>query len=171
LQTILNEIKAEGTKDLLGEGIKPEGLTYEIEIEASRSTGKSAVIPCSESILSDPKALRDTLAAALGNAANTSANDISLELMRLRVKKPMSKPHVTERALKSEDSTHAKTGTRKILWGSSGGDAQVYRWESLEPGNRVAGPAILEGVNTTYFVPEGWTMFVDRFGNGALTKR
>jgi N-methylhydantoinase A/oxoprolinase/acetone carboxylase beta subunit len=82
----------------------------------------------------------------------------------------MSKPHVTERALKSEDSTHARTGTRKILWGS-GGDAQVYRWEALEPGDRVEGPAILEGINTTYFVPEGWTMFVDRFGNGALSKR
>ena len=51
------------------------------------------------------------------------------------------------------------------------GDAQVYRWEALEPGNRVAGPAILEGINTTYFVPEGWMMIVDRFGNGALTKR
>jgi len=168
---LLEEIKAEGVKDLLGEGIRPDGLTYEIEIEASRSTGNSTVIPCSESILADTKTLRDTLAAALGSAANASANDISLELMRVRVKKPMSKPHVTERALKSEDSSHARTGTRKILWGISGGDAQVYRWESLEPGNRVAGPAILEGVNTTYFVPEGWTMLVDRFGNGALTKR
>jgi N-methylhydantoinase A/oxoprolinase/acetone carboxylase beta subunit len=169
LQTILKEIKAEGTKDLLGEGIKPEGLTYEIEIEASGSAGNSTVIPCSESILADPKELRDALASALGSGASSSAKDISLELMRVRVKKPMSKPHVAERALKSEDPAHARTGTRKIIGGS--GDAQVYRWESLEPGNRVAGLAILEGINTTYFVPEGWTMFVDRFGNGALTKR
>jgi acetone carboxylase beta subunit len=91
--------------------------------------------------------------------------------MRVRVKKPMSKPHVAERALKSEDSSHARTGARKILWGSRGGDAQIYRWEALEPGNSVEGAAILEGINTTYFVPEGWTMFVDRFGNGALTMR
>jgi len=102
-------------------------------------------------------------------ATNTNAKDVSLELMRVRVKKPMSKPHVAERALKSEDSSHAKTGTRKFFGNSS--DAQVYRWEALEPGNRVVGPGILEGINTTYFVPEGWTMFVDRFGNGALTKR
>ena len=171
LQTILKEIKAEGTKDLLGEGIKPEGLTYEIEIEASGSAGNSIVVPCSESILSNPKTLQDALASAFGTAATTSTKGISLELMRVRVKKPMSKPHVAERALKSEDSSHAKTGTRKILRGSRSGDAQIYRWEALEPGNRVLGPAILEGINTTYFVPEGWTMFVDRFGNGALTKR
>jgi N-methylhydantoinase A/oxoprolinase/acetone carboxylase beta subunit len=171
LQTILEEIKAEGTKDLLGEGIKPESLTYEIEIEASGSAGNSIVIPCSESILTNPKELKTAFAAVLGNAPSTGAKDISLELMRVRVKKPMSKPHVAERALKSEDSAHARIGARKILWGSSSGDAQVYRWESLEPGNRVVGPAILEGINTTYFVPEGWTIFVDRFGNGALTKR
>ena len=171
LQTILKEIKAEGTKDLLGEGIKPEGLTYEIEIEASGSAGNSIVIPCSESILANPKELRDALASASGSAANISAKDISLELMRVRVKKPMSKPHVAERSLKSEDAAHARTGARRILWGSSSGDAQIYRWEALEPGNRFEGPAILEGINTNYFVPEGWTMFVDRFGNGALTKR
>ena len=170
LQTILKEIKAEGTKDLLGEGIKPEGLTYEIEIEASGSAGNSTVIPCSESVFANPKELQTALVSALGMATNTNAKDVSLELMRVRVKKPMSKPHVAERALKSEDSSHARTGTRRILWGSSG-DAQVYRWEALEPGNRVLGPAILEGINTTYFIPEGWTMIVDRFGNGALTKR
>jgi N-methylhydantoinase A/oxoprolinase/acetone carboxylase beta subunit len=171
LQTILEEIKAEGTKDLLGEGIKPEGLTYEIEIQASGSAGNSIVVPCSESILSNPTTLQDALASALGTTANTSTKGISLELMRVRVKKPMSKPHVAERALKSEDSSHARTGARKILWGSRGGDAQIYRWEALEPGNSVEGAAILEGINTTYFVPEGWTMFVDRFGNGALTMR
>ena len=171
LRTILEDIKAEGIKDLLGEGIKPGGLTYEIEIEASGSARNSIAIPCSESILANPKELQTALVSAFGSGASSSAKDISLELMRVRVKKPMSKPHVAERALKSEDSSHAKTGTRKILGGSSSGDAQVYRWEALEPGNRVLGPAILEGINTTYFVPEGWAMFVDRFGNGALTKR
>ncbi len=171
LQTILKEIKAEGTKDLLGEGIKPEGLTYEIEIEASGNAGHSIAIPCSESILADSKELQTALASASGSAANISAKGISLELMRVRVKKPMSKPHVAERALKSEDSAHARTGTRKILWSSRSCDAQVYRWEALAPGNRVVGPAILEGINTTYLIPEGWTVFVDRFGNGALTRR
>jgi acetone carboxylase beta subunit len=82
----------------------------------------------------------------------------------------MPKPHVAERALKQSDSSHARIGTRRILWGTANGEAQVYRWESLEPGNRVEGPAILEGLNTTYFVPKNWTMLIDRFGNGELMK-
>ena len=39
------------------------------------------------------------------------------------------------------------------------------------PGNRMDGCAILEGVNTTYFVPEGWTMVVDSYGNGDLSRK
>jgi len=170
LRKLLQEIKAEGLKDLLGEGIRPDGLTYEIEIEASQNSGNSIAVPCSESVLANSKQLQAAVASALGSVAGASAKDVSLELMRVRVKKAMPKPHVAERALTQADSSHARTGTRKVLWGSRTGEAQVYRWESLEPGNCVAGPAILEGLNTTYFVPENWTMSIDRFGNGALTK-
>ena len=114
--------------------------------------------------------------------------------MRVRVKKSMPKPHVHEHAIenrapeklatesrsstsdvsnhaqKNHDASSACVGTRKILWGNSTGEAQVYRWESLAPGNRIAGPAILEGLNTTYFVPHGWKMEVDRFGNAIVTR-
>jgi len=78
---------------------------------------------------------------------------------------------LTNRESRSSDSSHARIGSRKILWGSTSGDAEIYRWETLEPGNRVEGPAVIEGLNTTYLVPEGWTIAVDRFGNGALTRR
>jgi acetone carboxylase beta subunit len=56
------------------------------------------------------------------------------------------------------------------LWGSRSGEAQVYRWESLRPGNRVAGCAVFEGVNTTYFLPDGWAMTIDPYANGRMTR-
>jgi len=40
----------------------------------------------------------------------------------------------------------------------------------LQPGNRVNGCAVLEDVNSTYFIPEGWEMIMDRFGNGSLSR-
>jgi len=40
LQTILKEIKAEGTKDLLGEESNPEGLTYEIRNRSLQKHGQ-----------------------------------------------------------------------------------------------------------------------------------
>ena len=171
LRKILDEMKAEGVKDLLGEGIRPDGLTYEIELEAAFDGRNSVSVSCRESDLGNSQQLQAALTSALGNIPSGGANAISLELMRVRVKKPMPKPHMANREMKPSDSSQARIGSRKILWGSAGGDAEIYRWETLEAGNRLEGPAILEGVNTTYFVPEGWTMNVDRFGNGALARK
>lgn len=171
LRNLLEEIKAEGAKDLLGEGIRPDGLTYEIELEVSGDGSSSVRVLCSESALSSEKELLDTLAKALGATSGATAKDISLELMRVRVKKAIPKPQLSIGELKSSDPAPARTGSRKVFWGSHTGEAQVYRWESLEPGNRIEGPAILEAVNTTYFVPEGWTMAIDRLGNGSLTRK
>jgi N-methylhydantoinase A/oxoprolinase/acetone carboxylase beta subunit len=86
------------------------------------------------------------------------------------VKKQMPKPHLVERKLQSPDSTHARKGTRKVTWGSTTGEAHIYDWEALQPGNQVKGCAILEDVNTTYFVPENWELTMDRFRNAALIR-
>jgi N-methylhydantoinase A len=72
--------------------------------------------------------------------------------------------------LQGSDSSHARKGTREVFWGSSKGEAQIYDWSALRPGNRVNGCAVLEDVNTTYFIPEDWEMTVDRFGNGSVSR-
>ena len=171
LRKVFEEMKAEAAKDLLGEGIKPENLRYEVEIEAAENSGHSIAVPCPEAALVDPKQLHSLLASAIGSSSSAGAGNISLELMRVSVKKAMSKPNLASRELQSADASHARTDSRKILWGSRSGEAQVYRWESLAPGNQVEGAAVLEGLNTTYFVPDGWTLTVDRFGNGALSRK
>jgi N-methylhydantoinase A/oxoprolinase/acetone carboxylase beta subunit len=171
MRKILQEIKAEAVKDLLGEGIRPDGLTYEIEIEASKDSRKSIPVPCPESVVANPEGLRAALASALGGSAGGDSEKIVAELMRVRVKKAMSKAHLERRALQRAESSNARTGSRKILSGSGGGEAQLYKWESLEPGNRVEGPAVLEGSNTTYLVPDGWTLTVDEFGNAGLSRK
>jgi len=82
----------------------------------------------------------------------------------------MPKPALAEKPLQGPDSSHAIKGSRKVAWGSSKGEAQLYHWELLQPGNRVEGCAVLEGANSTYFIPEGWTLVVDQFGNAKLNR-
>ncbi len=171
IRQMLEEMKAEGVKDLLGEGIRPEGITYACELDASRNGHNSIAVHCSESSLRSEKDLHAALAKALTHHAY-APNDgpISLELLRVSVKKQMPKPHLVERQLQAPNSTHARKGTRKVSWGSSTGEAQIYNWEALQPGNQVKGCALLEDVNTTYFVPENWELTMDRFRNAALTR-
>jgi N-methylhydantoinase A len=128
---IIEEMKSEAVKDLLGEGIHPDHITYAIEFETS-ADGQN--------------------------------------LVRIRAKKTMPKPRLVDHPLQGSDSSHALTGARQVFWGSHNGKASIYRWESLQPGNRVEGCAVLESANTTFFVPQGWVMVLDHFGNGVLQR-
>jgi N-methylhydantoinase A len=47
----------------------------------------------------------------------------------------------------------------------------VYDGDRLGHGNRLAGPAIIESVNTSILVPEGWAADYDAFGNCILKLR
>jgi N-methylhydantoinase A/acetophenone carboxylase len=170
LRQFFDEIKSECVKDLLGEGIRPDNLTYTIEFEVAGGSGHSVTVPCPEPALQSASALKAALSAALSARGVTRSGGISLEMLRVRVKKAMPKARLVGRPLQSADASRAQIGMRHVLWGSRSGEAQVYRWETLHPGNRVAGCAVLEGVNTTYIIPDGWTMTIDPYGNGKMTR-
>ena len=170
LRQFVDEIKAECVKDLLGEGIRPDDLTYAIEFEVAGSAGPSVTVACPETALGSASELKAALSAALAARGKARTGNTSLEMLRVRAKKAMRKARLVDRAFQGADASHARIGTRTISWGSRASEAQVYRWESLHPGNRVAGCAVLEGVNTTYFIPDGWAMTIDQYSNGKMAR-
>ena len=170
LWQLFDEIKSECVKDLLGEGIRPADLSYTIEFEVAGSSGHGVTVPCPECALRSAPELRAALLAALDARGETRVSEICLGMFRVRVKKAMPKARLVDRPLHGADSSDARIGTRKVSWGSRAGDARVYRWESLRPGNQVAGCAVLEGVNTTYYIPHGWAITIDHYGNGKMTR-
>ena len=167
LNNILQEIKAESLRDLLGEGIKPDRIECSIELEMACPGRPAIAAVYSDTSFHDAQSLRTFCEATSG----VGAERMSIELLRVQIRKAMPKPTLWEKPLAGSDSAHAKKGTRKVAWGSSEGLAQLYRWESLQPGNCVEGCAVLEGATGTYFVPEGWKLVVDRFGNAKLNRR
>ncbi|HLJ17450.1 MAG TPA: hydantoinase/oxoprolinase family protein [Bryobacteraceae bacterium] len=170
IREFLGDIRAEAAKDLLGEGIRPENLTFAAELEVSRDGKNSIPIACPEPTLRSVDDWKRIVASALGASESSNAKEIFPELLRVRVRKAIPKPGLAEAKAHGPDASHARIGARNVFWGASGGEAQIYRWELLQPGNRVQGCAILESANTTYFVPEGWTLTLDGYGN-ALLKR
>ncbi|MGC1999297.1 MAG: hydantoinase/oxoprolinase family protein [Candidatus Acidiferrales bacterium] len=173
IRQIVEDLKAEGVKDLLGEGIKPDSIKYAVEIEATEKGGASFAFACNEQSLRDENALKAALVSAATQAATnrSTESELALDLLRVSVKKTMPKPKLIERPIQNADSTHAWKGTRQVLWGSKTGEAKIYDWDQLQPGNQVEGAAILEDANTTYFVPENWTLQMDKFNNAALTRQ
>lgn len=166
MRRMLQEMKDEGIQDLLGEGIRPESMSYALEFEVAGKDRHSMPVACPESALRSANELQ----TAIESRSGVPRGALSIDLFRLRVKKEMPKPRLAEQSSQGPDSSHARVGKRQVSWGSRSGEAQIYRWESLRPGNRVEGCAVLEGMNTTYFIPEGWTMAVDGYGNAKLTR-
>ena len=52
-------------------------------------------------------------------------------------------------------------GTRRIYQKGTWHDADIYRMESMLPGNEVDGLAVIEASNTTLFVPPEWHVRID----------
>jgi N-methylhydantoinase A len=161
------DIKAEGNRDLLGEGIKPEGIEYLMELEILRPKQPSLAVSCPPDALQDSNKLKALLEKALGGKKDA----FIVDLLRIQIKKAMPKPSLVEKPLQGADCSHALKGKRQVAWGSKKGEALLYTWEDLQPGNCVEGCAVLEGANSTFFVPENWTLAMDRFGNALLTRR
>jgi N-methylhydantoinase A len=166
LRRMLEEMKAEAIQDLLGEGIRPEKVSYALEFEIAGQGQHSAPVACSEAALRSVAEVDRAISSAGGRWAGAGL----IDLVRLRVKKGMAKPSLMERPLEGADPSGARLGKRRVFWGSRNGEAEIYRWESLAPGHRIRGCAVLEGESTTYFIPEGWTMSVDGYGNARLTR-
>jgi len=161
------DIKAEGRRDLLGEGIQPRGIEYMAELEISRPGQRSFAVACQLDDLQDASKLKALLEAVLGGTKDAYI----VELLRVQIKKAMPKPSLVEKPLQGADSSHALKGKRQVAWGSKNGEALLYTWEALQPGNSLQGCAILEGANSTFFVPENWSLKMDGFGNALVTRR
>jgi N-methylhydantoinase A len=63
------------------------------------------------------------------------------------------------------DPARARTRTRDVWFASTGPTAAPVHWrEGLMPSTEMAGPAIIEAMDSTTVVPPGWTARVDELG-------
>ena len=84
---ILDEMKTDAAKDLLGEGIKPHNLSYTIEFEISRDDWHSVSVVVLETALRSAAELKTALAVAVAAAGENQSTPGILELLRVRVRK------------------------------------------------------------------------------------
>lgn len=161
LNRLIEEMRAAGIRDLLGEGIQPDGAECSVELELTEA-GRPSVVTRAQLHFADQQELRRQL--------GVTEKDVSLELVRVRVKKAIARPAMVRQAVASKDSVGPVAGTRKIAYGSEDGSASLYKWESLQPGQHVRGCAILEAENSTYFVPESWSLQIDAYGNAQVKR-
>ena len=69
------------------------------------------------------------------------------------------------------DPARARTRARDVWFAATGPTATPVHWrDGLMPGTEMAGPAIIEAMDSTTVVPPGWTARVDELGYIRLSR-
>jgi N-methylhydantoinase A len=99
-------------------------------------------------------------------------DDAVVELVSIRISAlgGTDKPQSVNEPLSDAGVEHLRKGQRSVYQPESGGFAPtpVYDGDRLRHGNRLEGPAMIEKVTTSIFVPAGFTLAVDAFGGCVL---
>ena len=162
LNRLVNEMKAAGVRDLSGEGINADDAEYSLELEVSHGDNSAMEVKCPAQSFVGVEQLRELLPSQFRES------QAILEVVRLKVRKAAARPALVEKVPDGRDSSAGLIGVRSVAYGSHDDKANIYRWALLQPGSQVQGCALLESENSTYFVPEGWSLTMDRFGNAQL---
>jgi N-methylhydantoinase A/oxoprolinase/acetone carboxylase beta subunit len=74
-------------------------------------------------------------------------------------------PHWTPPPVAPAVSAAREKGRRAIYWdGATPTATPIFERDALAPGDRIDGPAIVEGADTTYAVSIGWNLTVHTTG-------
>jgi N-methylhydantoinase A len=96
--------------------------------------------------------------------------DDHVEWVNLRVSGvgPIRRPRPAERPPGDGDPGRARTGTRRVFF-DDWAEVPIYARERLEPGDVLAGPAVIEEFGSTLPLHPGFTARVDGHGNLVVT--
>ncbi len=175
LAEIAEEMLQEAKRDMEGEGFDLTNMKSELDFVLYNKQDAENVIQFSsqtwqESDLAE-KSMSDLISESFVDAGRDSASaDLVVEVLRLRAKSPVTKVNPQKTSLNGENSEAALKGERNICRGTEKAISKIYEWDKLQAGNVVAGPAVLEGNDTTYVVPQYWRLTIDSYGNGAMER-
>lgn len=162
LNAAIKEMQASGVRDLRGESTNPDDAQIALELEFALPGRANLQIRTAAGQFSDV----DELAGLVH--AHTPEGDASLELIRIQVTKAVSRPALVQKPAATEDSSSAQIAERPISYGGRNQKTKIFKWETLQPGHTLRGSSLLQSANSTYFVPEGWGLTIDRYGNAQL---
>jgi len=91
--------------------------------------------------------------------------------LRLTATGETDKPPVQSIPLADTDASEAFTVQNPVIFEGEVLPTDFYRRETLRPGNRIAGPAIVTEFSATTVVPPNFSAVVDTYQNLILAKK
>ncbi|GAC1632038.1 MAG: hydantoinase/oxoprolinase family protein [Nevskia sp.] len=165
LQTA-QRLYVQALRDLQGEGFDIAAAQFRCELEFGRDERIAG--SCRLDFRGEPGA---TFIAGLDRAladAGLAQTPEPVLLMRLSAKLEVGANRLQKRGGRSAG---APAGTRAMQFGGHGAEAlPAHVWEQLNVGDRIVGPAMVNGATMSCPVPPKWTLTVDDYGNAAMSR-
>ena len=175
---MVEELDREGAAVLSGEGIPPERRVFRFSLDL-RYLGQYHEV----NVEVDGEDVRSLKDARIRERFHREHNRLygydlaregtGVELVNLRMSAVglTEKPQFREEPFQGKDPSSCLKGGRAVFLPDEAGYAEVpvYDGNRMGHGHRLDGPAIVEQVNTTIFVPPGWTLSCDPFGSYVLS--
>jgi N-methylhydantoinase A len=174
LAALVNEMAAEGQLALEGEGIRADRIRLEPALDLRYLKQYHEVIlpatldqvtpaPRVKAIASRFHAEHDRL---YGYSLEEEGTPLELINVRLSAIGITDKPKSLAGERAGADPSGSRKGTRRAYVPETGlfVELPVYDGHTLEPGNRISGPALVEQVNTTLFISGDFDAVVDLYG-------
>ena len=174
INALLERLAAEGRRQLAEEGAAAERTAFAFsadmrhkgqinEVEVALAGGRLAAedLPALQARFVERYELLYGRGAALPGA------QLEIVTLRCRASARTAKPPLVAAARLTEAIPgEARRRPRPVWWEGSGyRETPVYDGAALLPGNRLAGPAVVETVATNVVVHPGQSLAVDRYGN------
>ncbi len=177
---MVEELDREGAAVLSGEGITPERRMFRFSLDL-RYLGQYHEV----NVAVGGEELRSLKDARIRERFHREHNRLygydlaregtGVELVNLRMSAVglTEKPQFREEPSRGQDPSSCLKGERPVFLPDEAGyaDIPVYDGNRMGHGHRLDGPAIVEQVNTTIFVPPGWAISCDPFGSYVLSAR
>jgi N-methylhydantoinase A len=179
--TVVNELKDLAVRDLTLEGFREEQMRFRLELDMRYGSQYNLTKIVSPYLnVTGPEDFRrlcddftEAYSARYSPEATFPVGGVNVECFYLTAMVESARPEIKPRESGSEAPPKAASREpRQAYWTALGGfkETSVFAFESLEPGNRIPGPALIESVDTTFVVEHGWRFTLDQYGNGVLER-
>lgn len=178
---VVERLRELAQRDIRGEGLPVDLVLYELELDIKfggqlniKRTASPRLVLQSDD---DVKVLYEKFVSAYSRAYSPisvfPAGGVEIHNFILHAIVPRPKPELPRYRLhRQTPSITAAKKPRPVYWPEIDDFRQtpIYEEGVLEPGNVIAGPAIIEAPDTTTVVPHGWNYAMNEFRAGIIKK-
>lgn len=165
LAPMVTAMYTQAERDLRGEGFDPVGAKFTWEADFGTTETEVSTVRI-DSDAADATVVLGALAAAVDRAGQV---DRPMLALRLSTRFVIGAYGVSKRTDRVQAQAPDQRDVRFIAGARQ--PAYVHRWEALNVGDSVDGPAVVNGSTLTCPVPAGWRLAVDDYGNAKLQRR